>query len=410
MNAKKLLALFLSAMLCLSALPLSAASAADPAGDRLQMEIDRYNYIIGANDIGPGYHFTDADPVLEAADRILAWGSNMVKFTADSNPERVFEVLGGRDFDYVFVWFRSGAPFLDGYDEAEAQADYDAFYSLTARLLRTYDGTGKTFYLGHWEGDWYYLDGYDTSKQRVDDVATDGMIAWINTRQRAVDDAKRDVPHADVEVWNYLEVNRPTDAMNKGYDRVVNRVLPYTNVDYVSYSAYDSKGGSTRAIKKVIDYIYENLPEKSGVPGPRVFVGEIAEPASSYDYNDLRHCEGNLRLMVKYLSCDVRFCLYWEMYCNGTTDDGRSKGFWLVDSDGNETLLYKKLQRVFADGRDYVERFAERNGRVPTEREYRAFLLSHPAFAAARVGVFFEDLVYPFKQLVKKLGDLFKTA
>lgn len=387
MKEKRLLALLLSAAILLS-LPCPTASAAPQTA--LQREIAQFNYVIGTNAFAPRYQFTENDPMLEMADAIVAWGSNMIKFNARNDTELVDRILEGHDFAYVFMWFRSSGAFQDGYSETEARADYDAFYFFTQKLLRTYNGTGKQFFLGHWEGDWYYLD--DASQETVSDTVTEGMIAWMNNRQKAVDDAKRDTPHEDVEVWNYLELNRPVDAMKKGYDRVVNRVLPHTNVDYVSYSAYDSKGGSANMIRKTIDYIADNLPEKSGVPEPRVFIGEIALPASQFDYNDRRHAGANLRVIAKYLPCDVRFCLYWEMYCNEALPDGSPNGFWLIDADGNETQLYQKLKAVFADGKAYVETFAQKNGRVPTDAEYRAFLLRHPVFVKARLAGFFEDI------------------
>ena len=407
MTIKKWLPLLLSAVILLNLASLSSVQAVRPVGtdpDELRREIDCYNYYFGTNAFEPGYQFTQDDPLMEVADQIAAWGSNMVKFNAGNDMDLVDQVLEGRDFDYVFLWFRSHAYFKDGYSEAEARADYDAFYAFTQKLLQTYNGTGKQFFLGHWEGDWYYLD--DKSQEKVDDAVTEGMIEWMNNRQKAVDDAKRDTPHRDVSVWNYLELNRPADALNKGYDRVVNRVLPHTNVDYVSYSAYDTKKESTRTIRRTIDYIQENLPEKSGVPGPRVFIGEAAEPASQFDYNDKRHCDANLRIMVKHLRCDELFFLYWEMYCNEKLPDGRQNGFWLIDSDGNKTLLYHKLQRVFLDGKEYVEDFARENGRVPTHTEYRQFLLRHPVFVKARIGVFFTDLVDPFRLLVNRISDL----
>jgi hypothetical protein len=291
------------------------------------------------------------------------------------------EVLAKHDFDYVFMWYRSDPYFKDCYSAAEAKADYDAFYAYTKKLLTTYNGTGKTFYLGHWEGDWYYIDNYNTAQKEVSDVVTEGMIAWLNNRQKAVDDAKRDTPHENVEVWNYVEVNRPSDALDDSFDRVVNRVLPFTDVDYVSYSAYDTMDASAAKIAQVIDLIYENLPDKDGVPGPRVFVGEVAQPAANCGFNDERHCEVNLNILAKYLKCEIKFVLYWQMFCNEKLENGDSRGFWLVNSDGEETELYQKTSDLLWAGETYVRDFAKENGRVPTMDEYKSFLLNHEILA-----------------------------
>ena len=402
MKAKRVCSLLLSAAMLVCAMPLSSAAPAED--ETLRREIDRYNYVIGTNAFSPNYQFTDMDPLFELSDRILAWGSNMVKFSAGSDPDLMDRVLAAYDFSYVFLWFRSSGAFRDGYSEEEAAADYEAFYALTQKLLRTYNGTGRHFYLGHWEGDWYYLD--NAAQQEVDDTVTNGMIAWLSTRQKAVDDAKRDTPHENVYVWHYTEVNRPVDAMKHGYDRVVNRVLPYVNVDYVSYSAYDSMDGSDLSVRRAVDYIYGNLQAKSGVPGPRVFIGEVARPAERCGYNDARHCSANLSILYKYLQCDVQFVLYWQMYCNEKLADGSSRGYWLIDENGNETQLYKDLQQVFTDGKAYVERFAKVHGRVPTNREYRSWLTRHPVFLRARISDFFARVADFFRSLPQKLGAL----
>ena len=347
---------------------------------KLQQDIDHYNYIIGTQAFAPGYQFTNKSPLMELAEQIDDWGSNMIKFYATDN-NMIDEVLAEHDFDYIFMWYRSDPYFKDGYSEAEAKADYDAFYAYTKKLLTTYNDSGKQFYLGHWEGDWYYLDNYNTNQKEVSDVVTEGMIAWLNNRQKAVDDAKRDTPHENVYVWNYLELNRPIDALNDAYDRVVNRVLPFTDVDYVSYSAYDTMDTPASKVAEVIDLIYANLPEKDGVPGPRVFIGEVAQPAANQGFDDERHCEVNLNILAKYLKCEVKFVLYWQMFCNEKLEDGRSRGFWLINSDGEETALYDALSTLLYDGKQYVKAYAAEHDRVPDEDDYRLFLLSHELLA-----------------------------
>lgn len=348
---------------------------------KLKQDMEHYNYMIGTQAFNPGYQFTDLSPLMELAQEIESWGSNMIKFYA-TDDKMVDELLAKHDFDYIFMWYRSDPYFKDGYSDAEAKADYDAFYAYTKKLLTTYNGTGKQFYLGHWEGDWYYIDNYNTAQKEVSDVITEGMIAWLNNRQKAVDDAKRDTQHENVFVWNYVELNRPSDALNDAFDRVVNRVLPYTTVDYVSYSAYDTMDAPAEKIAQVIDLIYENLPEKEGVPGPRVFVGEVAQPAANCGFDDQRHCQVNLNILSKYLRCDIKFVLYWQMFCNEKLEDGSSRGFWLVNSEGEYTALYEKTSELLADGEQYVRDFAKEQGRVPTMEEYKEFLLNHEILAS----------------------------
>ena len=347
---------------------------------QVKHDLENYNYIIGTQAFDPGYQFTDQSPLMELTNRIVAWGSNMIKFHA-TDDNVVDEILEKHDFDYIFMWYYGSDPnFKDGLGVWESKMDYKTVYNYTKKLLTTYNGTGKTFYIGHWEGDWIYLDNLNTSQKEVSDTVTNGMIQWLNNRQKAIDDAKRDTPHENVEVWNYVEVNRPSDALNDSFDRVVNRVLPFTNVDYVSYSAYDTMDASEKRVSEVIDLIYKNLPEKDGVPGPRVFIGEVAQPAANCDFNDQRHCDVNLNILKKYLKCDVKFVLYWQMYCNEKLENGKSRGFWLVNSDGEETLLYQKTSELLADGKIYVRSFFDDQGRLPTHEEYRAFLLNHEIF------------------------------
>ena len=63
---------------------------------------------------------------------------------------------------------------------------------------------------------------------------------------------------------------------------------------------------------------------------------------------------------------------------------------------------------MYRDGKEYVERFAQKNGRVPTNREYRSYLLQRPVFLKARLGVFFADIWYEIRTPFVKLVDLFR--
>jgi len=343
-------------------------------------QIEQYNYILGTQAFSPVYHFSDKCAESEIADRIVEMGSTMIKFHAQDD-DMIDALMAEHSFSHVFMWYRSHPNFRNGYASSDAEADYAAMYRYTKKLLTTYNGSGVHFYIGHWEGDWYYLGGYNTAQVRVSDTVTEGMIAWLNNRQQAVDDAKRDTPHENVFVWNYLELNRPCDALYNQCDRVVNRVLPHTTVDYVSYSAYDSMDLLAEEVAQVIAYIYANLPDKAGVPGPRVFVGEIGQPSANCSFNPQKHRMVNLANIAKYLACPVGFVLYWQMYDNEKQEDGSCRGFWLINDINEKQPLYDGFQAILAKGKEYVKSYFNDRGTVPANDEYRAYLLSLPEFA-----------------------------
>lgn len=354
----------------------------DNVNGNVTKNVETYNYILGTQAICPSYKFTNRSDLSELGGRILAMGSNMIKIeTGDTAIHKLLDEYG-TDFKYVFMWYRKynlhQAVFYDGLTEEEKQEDYDAVYNFTKTLLTKYDGTGIEFYIGNWETDWYYINGYDVNVAEVDDTVTQSMIEWINNRQQAVDDAKRDTEYSNVEVWHYLEVNRTQDAFDKKMDRVVNNVLPYANVDYVSYSAYDCMKLSAAKIRNTINKINKLLPEKEGITGSRVFIGEFAKPASDFNYDDEAHCKANLEILSKFLSCKVKFILYWQMYCNEKPSDGRCRGYWLVDDNGNETALYKAFQSILAKGHSFVEEYEAKHGKLPSEELYRAYLRTLP--------------------------------
>jgi hypothetical protein len=84
---------------------------------------------------------------------------------------------------------------------------------VTAGKYQLTSGTGKTFLLGHWEGDWYLT---RDAQDEPTPTKIRGMIDWLNIRQKAVDDAKRDTRHSDVHLFHYTEANLVQKGMKGG--------------------------------------------------------------------------------------------------------------------------------------------------------------------------------------------------
>jgi hypothetical protein len=239
--------------------------------------------------------------------------------------------------------------------------------------LTKYNNTGKQFFIGHWEGDWYLLPNYDVNYVPSDE-RIQGMIQWYRTRQNAVDEAKRITSHNNVFVYTYCEVNRVVDAIN-GLRRVTNYVLPYTNVDYVSYSSYDAQGLNQTEYNSVLNYIEGNLPPRPQITGKRVFIGEMGRCAQDFSFSKPQHELVNRENIRKAVSWGAPFVLYWEIY-NNEIKDGVQRGFWLIDNTNAKWPLYTTLSDFYKKAKQWVYNQKKTLNRLPTREEYMSWVYS----------------------------------
>jgi hypothetical protein len=294
-------------------------------------------------------------------------GSNLIK-TAIEDEENL-KILLKMPFNTYFFWFRSTNQWMNGFTDEEKEQEYDAVYAFTKRLLTEYNHSGKKFFLGHWEGDWYLLPDYD-GKKNPSNTAIEGLIEWLNTRQKAVDDAKRDVQHAGVQVYHYTEVNRVRDAMELGKNRLTNKVLPQTNVDFVSYSSYDIQQLSQDEINRTLNYIESNLPPKPSISGKRIFIGEFGFSAEKVKFNQLEHDRRNREFIIKFLKWGCPYVIYWQIYDN-EVKNGKPAGFWLVNHLNEKQTLYFTFQKFYQESRSYVVNYFKKHGHTPSSHDFR---------------------------------------
>ena len=391
-----------------------------------------FNYILGTQSIGATYQFTDQTLMVETAQAVLDLGSNVLKITMGRDyrrmvlkpsrtayPETMQYVLNqGSDaraalrikfpgasiapppedpaiqsladlarlepsyrkvfampFAYYVVWTYSFTPrwWDKGFPAEEQEKEYREFYALTAHLLKTYSGTGKTFFLGHWEGDWHLRPDLNTkTDEGVTPESLQGMTDWLNARQRAVDDAKRRTPHRKVQVYHYIEVNHVSAIAMAGRPCLTNSVLPNTSVDYVSYSTYDSLDDILNKIPKALDYIETKLPAKPGLAGKRVFIGEYGFAARTYPEPD--RDRRSRQVMRVGLEWGCPFVLSWAMY-NNEYSNGVENGYWLIDNQGAKQPEWHTLADYYRDARRYVADCQHQTGHLPPDADFRRFAL-----------------------------------
>lgn len=359
-------------------------------------QIDQYNYIAGIQTIGSKYQFTDKTRLLETAEIIYGMGSNILKFNmgpafsvenyAGSNPgnyKNLTDLAKGdasirtvldMPFYYYFIWVNPMSKsewqwkhHKKPFSEEEAKIEYQEIYDLTCYLLKKYSGSGKSFYLGHWEGDWLLLGSYDRTKN-PQPWRVQNMIDWLNLRQKAVDDAKRDTPHKEVQIYHYTEVNLVRKGMQGG-PCLTTEVLPHVNVDYVSYSAYDAQPNPARSdlLARALDFIEEHLPEKEGLFGKRVFIGEFGYKASAFSPEV--QCRNSMQFLENAVEWGCPFVLYWQLYDNEFVH-GKYEGYWLIDDQGEKQPLFYALQNYYREARDYLHERAEADGSLPDRRRF----------------------------------------
>jgi hypothetical protein len=369
-------------------LPSSARCQPAQQAEKYLPATERYNYIFGTQTIGPAYKFTNDTKLVETAKRIREMGSNIlkisldpakysdIKFTPNASMVEVlknepsYKSVMAMDFNYYFLWaYAPGVKWLDGMSATEKETEYNSTKELAVYLLTTYNHSGKEFYLGHWEGDWQLLDNFNPFQKKVDSVKLQGMTDWYNIRQKAIEDALSATPHQDVKVWQYAEISEINGAMRNGYDRVINSVLPNTNIDFISYSSYVSVNiaeydGLHKELRSALDYIEKHLPAKPGITGKRVFIGEYGYPRI-YIGSDEEQARRTKLVMRTALEWGCPFVLYWELYNNEIDRNGNQIGYWMIDHNNQKLPTWQTHADFYSTMKKWVNDFTVQNGRAP---------------------------------------------
>jgi hypothetical protein len=382
---------------------IAFAAMAGAATSQAAAESPFLSLSVGTQSIGVRYKFSQEGALEESANEIAALGSDTLKIALtpsyakhyllepDPNIRSLLELLRerpsfervmDRPFRNIMLWVYpfsdSKSAFTTGViSEEESGKVYREIYDLTAHLLRKYTGSGKTFYLGNWEGDWHTLrENYDYNQDPTPE-AIQGAIRWFNLREKAVADARRDTPHSDVKVYFYIELNHVRKAMDDDRPAIVNRVLPHIRTDFVSWSSYDitkpaailgGEAGRARLFR-ALDYIEAHLP-KSDIPGKRVFIGEYGFELVSFKDAEMQR-KYTAAIMKWSIEWGCPFVLYWELYCNEVEPaTGKSRGYWLIDDQGEKQPVWFLHREFLARGRQYLDDYRAKHGKLPSQATY----------------------------------------
>ncbi len=316
--------------------------------------------IVGTQVGAPNYKFTKEPVVIEGARAVLETGSRILKTRLPAQPE--LTQLIGMPFTHYLFWYRPGEVWKDGFTKEESAREYAATYTFAKDLLTRRDASGKIFFLGHWQGDTQLLDGLDPKADLPRDRA-DAMVEWLNIRQKAVDDARKEVPYSRCQVFVYAEVSRVREVMAQGRKRMADLVLPRVDVDFVSYAAYDCQLLPSADVQATLDYLARQLKPKASLPVRRVFIGECGVPMSACaDAAD--HERRNREIIAKFLGWKPPLVLHWQLYDN-EMKDGRHVGWSLIGPDRKPVPLHATLKGLMAAQEEASKLYQARSRRLP---------------------------------------------
>jgi len=363
------------------------------------MPLANYNFVLGTNAIGGKYKFTADSKILEQAKQIRAMGSNVLKISLGPNSPKTYELeIAGKqtttldlfkshpdyrkvfdmDFKYIFAWVHTltGIEWKKGINKEQEKVLYDEMFQFVTYLLKEYNGSGKTFLIGNWEGDWLlhpnYNRNFTPTKEHIDN-----MTKWFQIRQQAIDDAKKQSSTKNVEIYYYVEVNLVLKGL-KGEACIAQSILPNVNVDLVSYSSYEAIKNRTYAekkeqLQKVFDYLEKQLQPKPGLPfSRRVYIGEYGYHAKASDPESFKKQYEETREIMKIsLELNLPFALHWQMYNNEYEPTGESKQMSLINEEGKKMPLYHLHKKFYTEMNGYLNSYKPKHKCFPADADFR---------------------------------------
>ncbi len=346
-----------------------AVAAAEPPATAHRVES-----MLGVTHVAGTYHLTDKPFLIEGAEQIARLPCRVIKLYLTVPPrqypfneqwpatETLVDVAETPSFravfrmpfsTYILTTYAAGRPdhyWLDGIDADRARDESEQFYRLAKHLLTTYRGSGKTFILQHWEGDWavrgQFDPHHDPSKKAIE-----GMIGWLRARQQGVERAREELGHQGVAVFHAAEVNLVQVAMEEHRPTVTTHVLPHVRVDLVSYSAWDTQGDAVR-FRRALDFIADHAIDSPHFGSKNVYVGEFGAPENEWSEERIKQTIRNVIGTASRWGCP--YVVYWQVYCNEPrhkpvrkNDDVR--GFWLIRPDGSKAVAWYALREYLAE-------------------------------------------------------------
>jgi hypothetical protein len=131
---------------------------------------------------------------------------------------------------------------------------------------------------------------------------------------------------------------------------VVNKVLPHTRLDLVSYSAWDATTklyDEPDVFGEALDFIATNMPDSPDFGSRNVYVGEFGMPENKFPAGQIQKVIPSV--VETALAWGCPYIVYWQLYCNEfegheqlspARSNDAVRGFWLIRPDGSKAWTW----------------------------------------------------------------------
>jgi hypothetical protein len=236
------------------------------------------------------------------------------------------------------------------FTQTELDSLYSDFYQLTLYILEKYKNSSKTFIIQTPnELDWQLISnkgGASNPDAEPDDFAIKNAINYLNTIQKAIDDAKSKLPPEGMKIYHSCELNLIKKAM-AGKKSATNSVVPYTHCDLYGYSSYETALlDNDYDFPNALNYLKNKAPDSPDFGNNNVFISEIGSPENqkgtqwSIDKMKLRFQQA--------LNLGVPYIVFWQIYDNecsifNPTSNSQCVGYWIRKPDGSLSSFYNEV-------------------------------------------------------------------